>query len=241
MSQLRNVFVDRDLAVGDTVGLDEVEARHLVKVLRVRDGESVGLLNGRGTCGVGRIEQVEDGRRRCACRCAVESVERVPGPCLRMHLLVAPPRPKHMDFIAETATALGVVSITPVLCERSVRCPTRHDRWEAAAVTALKQSGNPFMPEIHEATPFGEALTRSRGAGCFGDVFDDADAVEWIAPACGDVEVWIGPEGGFTDAEREALFGAGLTPVRVGRWTLRVEIAVPVLLGIMLGGRGKSS
>ncbi len=238
----RNVFFSGYLSSGETIELDAAESRHLVKVLRARQGDEVGVLNGRGTMSTATVEEIEDSRRGCRCRCRIGTVRDVSPLPLQVHLKVAPPRPKHMDSIIETASALGVASITPVFCERSVRLPSRVDHWETAAITALKQSGNPFLPDIGGEVEFSVALENSLEHGYFGDIFlENQKSVLEPVPGSGELELWIGPEGGFSDAEKSALVAQGIQPLCVGQWTLRVEVAVPVLLGALFGGKTAAS
>jgi 16S rRNA (uracil1498-N3)-methyltransferase len=137
-----------------------------------------------------------------------------------------------MSDCVRMATELGVARILPVICDYSVAQPdtVAAVHWRAEAIAAMKQSGNSFFPEIGLPVPFQAALAEMPETVVFGDLGltrrlePDWSKVENIA-------VCVGPEGGFSDAEKSVLLGVGAVPVAVGRWTLRVETAVPALLG----------
>ncbi len=236
---MRSVYYPDKLELGATIALDETEATHLVKVLRLNKDDFVEVVNGCGLRARALVIEVNKGRRGCRCRLRLESIESPMPARPRIHLFVAPPRPKHMESIIEATTALGVFSITPILCHRSVRFPDKRDRWEAGAITAMKQSGNPYAPKIQDALDFEQALTISSGIGFFGD-FLAADSSVPLADgdrSMENIELWIGPEGGFDDTERDALINADLRPLCIGIWTLRVEVAAVALTSLILGGR----
>lgn len=213
------------------------EALHGVRVLRLRPGDAVMLMDGRGGRAEAEVTAAEKvGRGE---RLAVRVLRRerwAPPPC-RLHLLVAPPRAKLFGQLLKDATELGVGRITPVLCEFSVARPDPDAVVHAQAdlLAASKQSGNPFLPELRPPQPFAAALAGCGPHGVFGDPAPDAAPFRFPAPAPAEFAVWIGPEGGFSSRERDALLAHGMTPLRLGNWILRVETAVTAILGHLLG------
>ena len=166
----------------------------------------------------------------------------MPPPARRLHLYFAPPKKQKLDALLKQAVELGVFELVPMICERSVVTPGENSvagRWMDLLFEACKQSGNPFLPEVAAPMPFSAALSRARktcGAlvvgsnrtGVFPDLGNASDAA-----------FFVGPEGGFTDAETDAMFDAGAIPLRIGDWTLRVETAAVAGLGVLnvLGGQ----
>ena len=216
---------------GDSLELEKQEAAHLFKTLRAAPGFELGLLDG-----LGRIAKakVAEGRRL-----EIVSVEQAPLPKRRVHLFIAPPRRQKMDQILRQSAELGAWSIQPMLCERSVSIPGEDSvagRWEDVLIDACKQSGNPFMPQAKAPLPFAKALAKAKADGfsChFGAV-----AGAGQAPAAGlegDFAWFIGPEGGFTHAEEDALRASGSKPLRIGRCILRVETAAICGLAFLAG------
>lgn len=221
------------------MALPDAEAYHAVRVLRLREGEHLTLLDGAGGRATGVSLSVNANRRHEQVTCRVDAVERWTPPACRLHLLVAPPRARFMDQLIQQATELGVGRITPIICCFSVARPEADalTHWQAAALAAVKQSGNPFLPRLEAPVDFAAAVKQTAVPGCFGDIPDaaavPADAASLANAA--ELAVWIGPEGGFAPAEREALLAKGFRALAVGDWILRVETAVPAVLGALLG------
>jgi 16S rRNA (uracil1498-N3)-methyltransferase len=213
---------------GSFFRLDPREEAHLFRILRARPGETVAVMDGHGTAGTAVIET--DHRLR------LESKRTVPPPERRLHLYFAPPKKQKLDVLLKQAVELGVWELVPVLCERSVVQPDEKSvagRWMDLLFEACKQSGNPFLPAVANPIPFEAALARARetcGALVVGSnrtgVFPDLGEAS-------DVAFFVGPEGGFTDAESDAMSSAGAVPLRIGDWTLRVETAAVAGLGVL--------
>ena len=213
---------------GSLFCLNSREESHLFRILRARPGETVALLDGHGATGTAVVES--DRRLR------LETKQTVPPPAHRLHLYFAPPKKQKLDALLKQAVELGVFELVPVLCERSVVQPGESSvagRWVDLLFEACKQSGNPFLPAVASPMPFAAALDRARetcGALIVGSnrtgVFPDLGTAS-------DVAFFVGPEGGFTDAETDAMFAAGALPLRIGDWTLRVETAAVAGLGVL--------
>jgi 16S rRNA (uracil1498-N3)-methyltransferase len=235
--QVRRFHLPAIPAVGEVVALPDEEARHAATVLRLRVGEPLILLDGAGTLAEAEVAELTGGRRPDVI-CRIVKREILSPPALRIRLYVAPPRGKTAGLVLRTATELGVWRITPILCEYGVARPEGDKAsWRAELVAACKQSGNAFVPELDTPASFADALAQAVEPGAFGAVPRSASPDAKGLPADGELGLWIGPEGGFSAAEEEALHGRGFVPVTVGRWILRVETAVPALLGY-LAARG---
>lgn len=234
----RRCFAPEIPLPGAEVELSEAETRHLTGVLRAREGEELGLLDGHGTHARVRLVQVP--RKRGAARCRI--LERIthPEPPRHLWLYLAPPRAKLMDQVLRQATELGAWGVQPVLCARSVARPDPESlaAWEVQTREACKQSGNPWLPDLREPRSLPELLADSPAPGYFGSVPTAGDRRPAARPETGDVTLWIGPEGGFTPEEDLALREAGLQPLRLGPWTLRVETAAIAGLAWLQGGSG---
>lgn len=235
-------FVPEIPDAGDMVILSRKESVHARKVLRLGESDSVVLLDGCGTTADAVVHEGHGGSRDGDVRCLVSEKRVDPLPLLRLHLLVAPPRSKKMRQVVRIATELGVWRITPIVCTYSVSRPGRgscSESWRRESIAALKQSGNPRLPRIASACDFRDAISCGPAKGYFGSAPSGAGAREPsdFCPASGicELALWIGPEGGFSEAEEELLLGAGYCPLTIGSWTLRVETAVPALLGCILG------
>ncbi len=238
--QIRRFIVAQIPEAGAECILPPVEALHAGKVLRLGPGDRIDLLDGAGTRAEAVLTAAGAGRRFEGMACRVTARQAVPAPALRVRLYLAPPRARLMGDAVRIATELGVRRLTPILCRYSVSRPDAAAAagWLQDAEAAMKQSGNPFRPRIDPPRDLAAALRDAAEPGVFGAVPRAGAPV--VAPAAvgGDVGLWIGPEGGFTDEEEAALAGHGLAPLSVGPWILRVETAVPALLGRLWGDRG---
>ena len=213
---------------GSFLCLDSREEAHLFRILRARPGDTVALLDGRGAVGTAVVESGH--------RLRLESKHMVPPPSRRLHLYFAPPKKQKLDALLKQAVELGVFELVPMLCERSVVQPGESSvagRWMDLLFEACKQSGNPFLPAVAAPVPFASALARARETCSALVVGSNRSGVFPELETAADVAFFVGPEGGFTDAETDAMFAAGAVPLRIGEWTLRVETAAVAGLGVL--------
>ncbi|MFQ5889062.1 MAG: RsmE family RNA methyltransferase [Gemmatimonadota bacterium] len=212
---------------GDTVELEHEEARHL-EVLRLVPGDSLVLTDGRGSRWSARLEP--ESRACCTLLSALESPSPLPA-----ELAFALAGKARTLWLVEKAAELGTRRLCPVVFARSrsvadaARSPAFWQKAERRAVSALKQSGGAWLPEIAE--PVG--LTRYlHEVGISADtprvLLDAAGAPlrtllsDWSG---GVARFLIGPEGGLEPAEIEACERAGFRRARLGGRTMRFETA----------------
>ncbi|MFM2090376.1 MAG: hypothetical protein RLZZ127_865 [Planctomycetota bacterium] len=215
MSALRTLLLPAPLAAGEVVVADD-EAHHALGVLRLRPGDAVRAADGAGLVGHASVVAVE----RRSLRLLVDAVHAPPEP--RTSLLtvaLAAPKGDRAGDAVRALTELGVGAIWFIACERGEREPSL-ERMGRIAREALKQCRRSRLPAlragvgIHALTALGPALRLMDPQG---------GPAEPGAPAR--VTVAIGPEGGFTDAERTALLAGGGVAVRLAAPILRIETA----------------
>jgi len=219
---------------GEVVELSAAEAHHGVDVLRLRAGEVVEVFDGAGAVATGTFQLT--GRKAAGVRITQRGpLRQRPRPLVELAFAV--PKGKRLDWLLEKATELGAAALAPVAFQRSVVRPvfTPHarDRWRGICIAAAKQCGADFLPEIIPPRPLAEHLAgASQDVRIFGEihsnrplrvVLDRTEREDRIG-------VLVGPEGGLTDAEREAAEGAGFCAVRLGAYPLRVETAAVAFL-----------
>jgi 16S rRNA (uracil1498-N3)-methyltransferase len=224
---------------GEFACLNEDDSRHALKVLRLKDGDDLDLLDGGGCLASAVVAGVLGSRHSPTLQCRILERTELPPPRVKLRLFVAPPRAKLMAAVIRQATELGVWRISPIFCERSVALPAEVEKmrgWQAEAVAALKQSGNLFLPVLDPPCEFGKTLEAGCELGIYGEPEEagEQNNADW-AQFTGELGIWIGPEGGFSPEERAALKTSGVRAVRIGQWTLRVETAVPAMLGWLMG------
>ncbi|MDD5727128.1 MAG: RsmE family RNA methyltransferase, partial [Victivallales bacterium] len=148
-------------------------------------------------------------------------------PDFKVHLFIAPPTRSRMDQLLRQCTEAGVWAVHPVICTYSVAVPGKISaRWQALLQEACKQSGNVFLPELHEPVNLDSALAAIGNAGMA--CFYGAPAPETSVPlpAVTAETAWlVGPEGGFSAAEKERIAATGALPLNLGRYIMRVETA----------------
>ena len=216
------------------------EAEHLFKVFRARPGEAVELLDGRGSRARGTVMAQK--------MIKIESVETVEVPQEKLHLCCALPRRQKLDSLLKQAAELGAWTIRPMRCERSVAEGNPRERWEILLQEACKQSGNPFLPEIHLENSLKDTLEALK-AEQIDIYFGSVKVVDHAArnmPREREKAILIGPEGGFSEAELELILSYGGIPLNLGPHILRLETAavaalavlrmlmIPLLLGIVV-------
>jgi 16S rRNA (uracil1498-N3)-methyltransferase len=210
------------------------EATHAIRVLRLHCGEQVGLLNGKGATATANVSGIS----RHTVALEVVDVHHTPSPPCPMTLFQAITKPRSMELIVQKATELGVSLIQPVLSERVVSrldaddALRKAEKWQRIAIEAMKQSGLAWLPEVRPAGPFDQiAPVRAANAQWFfGSLRKDApwlrDYTEtWTTSSPGEVGLWIGPEGDFSEEELALLEQHGAKPFTLGSTVLRSETA----------------
>jgi 16S rRNA (uracil1498-N3)-methyltransferase len=224
------------VAVGQQIELDEDESRYLLKVRRVRVGEAIELLDGRGSRCSATLSSA--GRRA---RVEVVAVGSEPAQCATRILLLGLAEPAATLDALTGACELGVTEVVLVRCERSQGHAPSGARIERVLRAAMRQCGRPSPPQLLGAPPedtwsLADALAhRIEVPGLFGD----PDGSGHSAALHGGLRLLVGPEGGLTAREIEAARVAGFRGVCLGPWILRTPTAVVALLarvGADIGG-----
>jgi len=214
---------------------------HLVRVLRLREGDQLPAVDAGGTLHTMRIARV--GRSACDVEIAPASTRAAGVPGASITLLQCLPKGRKIDLIVRQATEAGVSRVVLVASERSLSGAEegagRISRLRRIAREALQQSGSPRLPEIEGprtlASLAEEAVGGQGGWGAalfFHEEKLSATSLhELLAGAPPTVSVLIGPEGGLSGREVALLAGTGWRPVFLGSTVLRVETAALYALG----------
>ena len=211
------------------------------------------LFDGKGTAAEGEVIRIVSPRRSAQAEVVVRSSERrqFPPPKPAVHLGFAVPKGKRLDWLLEKATELGAASLRPIGFHRSTPgagrsgtlSPAQRDRWFTHCVAAGKQCGLSWLPVIEEYAELDDFLASSRpGVRLVGDPGTEALPLPAALGKSDDDEqvvLLVGPEGGFTDAERDAIVRAGFIPTSLGPNMLRVETAAVALLAGIWAWRGR--
>lgn len=207
-----------------TYTLSEDESKHAVRVLRLAPGAPVLLVDGRGTLASTVVEDANP--KRCTLR--LTGHELLPPRPTYTHVAVAPTKNlDRMEWLVEKAVEVGVERLSFLRCARSERRDLKLERLEKIAVSALKQSGQAYLPQLDELTDFDKFVAGLDPATAFIAHLEAGERtalaqVIGAAPRCC---VLIGPEGDFSPAEIELALGRGVRPVTLGSSRLRTETA----------------
>lgn len=216
--------------------LEGPEGGHAARVLRLGPGDPIRLFDGKGRRWLGRVERVNGDQ--VAGTLLEEAFD--PPPSLRLHLQPAlVPRERFEDLLTH-CTELGASSFRPVVTERTGVRPkgeTKLERWEKVALAACKQCGRSRLPELHAPLPLAAALAGLKGSAALIAWEGEKPGAVPDLPASGDLHVFIGPEGGFTEAEVDQARAAGAQPLSLGPLVLRSETAATAAAALVLLGR----
>lgn len=217
---------------GGRITLCGEDAHHLVKVLRMKAGESLTLCDSAGHDYLCTLEEAA----KDAAICRVEEVEPSQGePETHVTLYMGLPKGDKMDFIVQKAVELGAVEIVPFLAARSVSRPDaktlqkKCERWRKIAREAAMQSGRGRIPAVGE--PVSQAQVAVAAARCDAALFlYENERKTGIKQALAGkplrtVALMVGPEGGFAPEEAETATEAGMQSVSLGPRILRCETA----------------
>lgn len=211
-----------------TQELNEEEAAHAVRVLRLTEGEHILLTDGRGFFYKALITRAHPKH----CEFVVdETIEQPPLWTTHLHIAVAPTKNMdRMEWFTEKATEIGIDAITCLHCRYSERKEIKTNRLEKIMVSAMKQSQKAYLPELYGMTKFRDMITQPY------------DGRKFIA-YCGPCEkkllketyiprenalVLIGPEGDFSEDEVSLAIHEGFEPISLGNSRLRTETAALV-------------
>lgn len=226
MNQKR-ILCDRLPFPGSPSLVAESEAHHATTVLRLREGELVTAIDGRGSAISARFLSKGGARLEVAPGAQIERAR--PGDVVPFVLELAVLKGDAMEWVIEKAVELGARELVPVLTERVIVQMDRKgpeaflERWQKVAMQSLKQCERLDRLEIR--TPIAlDALLKDGQPRIFGDergVSPDLGRLE----VKGETRFLIGPEGGWSPAEREQLVGSGARPASLGPFILRAETA----------------
>ena len=226
MKETRFFYVPNAETQGE---LPAEEASHATRVLRLKEGDEMMLMDGCGTFYRAEITLASNHH------CLYSIIERLVQPRQwegRVHLAIAPTKmTDRMEWLAEKVTEVGIDELSFLNCQFSERRNLKTERISKIVVSAVKQSHKAWMPIVNELTPLKQFIAdhpfgHRYIAHCYQEVervnlFDELCRI----PASADAVVLIGPEGDFSIDEVRAAVAAGFVSVDLGKSRLRTETA----------------
>jgi 16S rRNA (uracil1498-N3)-methyltransferase len=236
-------LAESDVLDGSSITLTGAEGRHAATVRRLAVGERADVTDGAGTIAECAVTRTGPGEIELA----VLSRRTVPAAEPRIVVVQAIPKGDRGELAVEIMTEVGVDEVVAWQAERCVarwrdgRAGKALARWQATAREAAKQSRRAWIPEVTgpEGTP---AIARRASTAALAVLLDPGAAAAFgglAMPHSGEIVVIVGPEGGVSPAEADALTAAGAIPARLGPTVLRSSSAGAVAATLALAGSAR--
>lgn len=224
------LFVSADLP--GAIAFDGGQTNYLRNVMRLAPGDAIKVFNGRDGEFAARIETLA----KRGGSAVAEELLRAQTPAPTVTLAFAPLRQARLDYMMEKAAEMGAGRVVPVLTQHGQVRRINKERVRAHMIEACEQCGTLSVPEITDPVPLatllGECAPGSLVVADEALAGDTRNAVAAIASATPPLTVLIGPEGGFSPAER-ALFGPRAITLSLGPRILRADTAAVALLALV--------
>lgn len=210
------------------ITFDKIESRHIVKVLRKKEGDEVFITNGKGFLYVSKINIASD--KKCVTT-IFHREEKSRGRDYRLHVAIAPTKnTDRLEWFLEKATEIGIDEITPILTQNSERKVIKKERLEKIIQAAMKQSLKYHLPKLNDLTTFNEFLNQESSKNIYiAHCYDGKKKLmkEVVEPKQ-ELTILIGPEGDFSPEEVSKSENVNYTPISLGEARLRTETAAIV-------------
>jgi 16S rRNA (uracil1498-N3)-methyltransferase len=233
--RIHRVYTPAELEPGSGATLEGQRAHYLGRVLRVAPGQRVVLFNGDGRDYVCEVSRT--GKNSLE----LDVVSRLPAKAespLGITVVQAVSRGERMDQTLQKCTELGAAGFQPVWSERvevklkGEKLEKRRQHWQSVVVSACEQSGRAVVPEVRPARTLDDYLSLDLDAVRLVLAPGAEGRLSGLEPAAA-IDLIVGPEGGFSDAELSLMAAAGARPVSLGPRILRTETAAPAAVAIL--------
>lgn len=239
---LPRLFVDLPLTVGSELHLEKAPSNYLVNVLRRGEGDQVILFNGRE--GAFRATLANSSKK--AAHLTVQEQTSPQTAVSKIDYIFAPIKTARLDYMVQKATEMGVNALRPVHTQHTQMSRINYDRMRANAIEAAEQCEILNVPQVHEVVPLEKLIsnwaeTDPERILVFADEETKvSDAAVALKPYENQhVAVLIGPEGGFSEAERQLLRAQKFcVPISLGPRILRADTAAIVALTLVQSNIG---
>ncbi len=213
--------------------LPEEEASHAVRVLRMKPGDRMMLMDGEGCYYDAEVSLATS--HRCTYN-IVETLSQHRQWLPHIHLAIAPTKMmERMEWMAEKITEIGIDELSFLACQFSERKVVKTPRVDKILVSAMKQSRKAWKPRLNEMTSFKSFISEPRGgvkyiAHCYDEIgrsylFEELQTVDFVKNEGTGVTILVGPEGDFSIDEVRMAIAAGYKSVHLGESRLRTETA----------------
>ncbi|MGZ5302579.1 MAG: RsmE family RNA methyltransferase [Bacteroidia bacterium] len=206
------------------ITLDAEESQHAVKVLRCFEGENITLLNGKGLVADAKIARPNVK----ACEISIHNIRLQPKPSAEIHIALANLKKRdRVEWFIEKSVELGASSVILFRGDHTEKLTIDAERLKKIAISALKQSGNAWLPDLHiyQSLKMLLAETDIKNKFIAHCETDQTQLLKYSYTKGEDALVLIGPEGDFSDNEIKLALDNNYVPVNLGPLRLRAETA----------------
>ncbi|MGH8372576.1 MAG: 16S rRNA (uracil(1498)-N(3))-methyltransferase [Gammaproteobacteria bacterium] len=237
--RIPRIHTPQALNMGQLLQLEAPASKHLLTVLRLKPGAAMILFNGNGREFDARLEGAT--KSRASVSVGAQRPARTESP-LNITLGQGISRGERMDYTLQKAVELGIKNIVPVSTERSVvkldekNASRKLAHWQSVVIGACEQSGRLLVPQITEPVTYSQFLVGAESDVTLKLLLDPTaeTSLRMMARPIGQkLLLLVGPEGGLSDAERDAAQRKGFQGVRLGPRILRTETAGLVALSVL--------
>jgi len=206
------------------IELSVAESRHCIKVMRKKRGDTVIVLDGNGCRYTATIIEVD----KKNILLEIKDIDKIPQNTMKLHLIISPTKSHdRIDWLIEKATEIGVKEISFIKCCRTERKKVNIDRIRRISISAIKQSGQFYIPKINDMSCYNEIVSNI----CADQRFiahlekEDKKHLVDVYGKSKDCCILIGPEGDFTNDEINFAKENNFQSISLGKSTLRTETA----------------
>jgi len=237
-------YCEANHVAGEQITITGSDVNHIKNVLRMERGDELMVCDGTGMQYTCEIKDFPGGEVLLAVLRAEKASTELP---VRLKLYQGLPKKDKMELIIQKAVELGAVEIIPVMTKRCIvkledekKEAKKLERWQAIAESAAKQSGRGIIPTVGHVINYKDAIKKASSEGMALIPYEMAEGMKSLKSAANAaakqqvISVFIGPEGGFEEAEVEFARENGVVPVSLGKRILRTETAGFTTLSILM-------
>jgi 16S rRNA (uracil1498-N3)-methyltransferase len=206
---------------------DKEESKHIIKVLRKKEGDILHVTNGLGS--LFTTEIILASEKKCTVK--INSTEKQEETGFYIHLAVAPTKMnERYEWFLEKATEIGIHEITPIICDHSERTVIKTERFDKIIQSAMKQSNQYFLPKLNEPVSFKNFISKNHEGNTYIAHCEESNKklLKEVVQPNQKYTLLIGPEGDFSSKEINLALENNFTPVSLGNTRLRTETAAIV-------------
>jgi 16S rRNA (uracil1498-N3)-methyltransferase len=236
---MQRFLIDRHCIDAESVVLKGEVVHQIRDVLRLRKGARIVVFNDEGL----EYTVVLDSVKKDRIVGTIESTRACVETAVKITLYQALLKSDRFEFVLQKCTEIGVTEFVPIMCERCVAGKpgvNKIQRWEKVIKEATEQSGRSAPPALKSTASFEDASRSARGLSLIASTSHDSISLREIIrhrldqDDTANINIFIGPEGGFTDEELESARRLGVKEVTLGPNTLRAETAGLVTATVIL-------